>query len=60
MFGEENVVVMVKAELDFSETREEDVLYSPIRPAAARRAEAAKNPPRGWRRLRYEVGLSYE
>jgi flagellar M-ring protein FliF len=34
VFGEENVVVMVKAELDFSETREEDVLYSPIRPGA--------------------------
>jgi multidrug efflux pump subunit AcrB len=32
----------------------------PIRSAAARRAEAAKDPPRGWRRLRYELGLSYE
>ena len=32
----------------------------PIRSAASRRAEAAKNPPRGWRRLRYELGLSYE
>ena len=32
----------------------------PIRSAAERRAAAAKNPPRGWRRLRYEFGLSYE
>ena len=32
----------------------------PIRSAAARREAAAKNPPRGLRRLRYELGLSYE
>ena len=32
----------------------------PIRSAASRRAAAAANPPRGWHRLRYELGLSYE
>jgi len=32
----------------------------PIRSAAARRAAAAANPPRGWRRVRYELGLCYE
>jgi multidrug efflux pump subunit AcrB len=32
----------------------------PIRSAASRRAEAAAHPPRGWRRIRYELGLCYE
>lgn len=32
----------------------------PIRSAAARRAEAAAHKPRGWRRIRHELGLFYE
>lgn len=32
----------------------------PVRSAAQRRAEATARPPRGFRRLRYEVGLAYE
>ncbi len=32
----------------------------PVRSAAQRRAEAAANPPRGFRRLRHEAGLAYE
>jgi flagellar M-ring protein FliF len=34
VFGEENVVVMVKAELDFSKTKKENIVYEPIRPGA--------------------------
>lgn len=34
VFGEENVVVAVSAELDYSKTKQEDVRYEPIRPGA--------------------------
>ena len=34
VFGAENIAVVVKAELDFSKTKKEDIVYEPIRPAA--------------------------